>query len=103
METEAAQKLLLMEFESAEDVPSNVQPLWWGWLHRRICLSQSVPNRQPLEHMLLRVGDWAELNRAFIQRDMATFSELTGDVNPLHLDEDLQNTLDLGRQLSMKF
>ncbi|KAB0351012.1 hypothetical protein FD754_015869 [Muntiacus muntjak] len=43
--------------------------LWWGWLHRRICLSQSVPNRQPLEHMHLRVGDWAELNRAFTQRD----------------------------------
>ena len=37
--------------------------LWWGWLHRRICLGQSVPNRQPLEHMHLRVGDWAELNR----------------------------------------
>ena len=77
--------------------------LWWGWLHRRICLSQSVPNRQPLEHTHLRVGDWAELNRAFTHRDVATFSELTGDVNPLHLDEDLQNTLDLGRQLSMKF
>jgi len=46
----------------------------------------------------LKIGDLAQLSRTITEKDVQEFARVTGDTNPLHLDEDYaQTTIFKGR------
>ena len=41
---------------------------------------------------MLKVGDMASITRVFTEDDVITFANITGDKNPIHLDEEYAST-----------
>jgi 3-hydroxybutyryl-CoA dehydratase len=50
--------------------------------------------------MTIRVGDTAELSRTVTDEDVRAFADLTGDHNPVHLDEDYASSTRFGRRVA---
>ncbi|HUQ33461.1 MAG TPA: MaoC family dehydratase [Pyrinomonadaceae bacterium] len=50
--------------------------------------------------MTIRVGDTAELSRTVTDDDVRAFADLTGDHNPVHLDEDYASSTRFGRRVA---
>ncbi len=49
--------------------------------------------------MSYEVGQSASRTKTFSDEDVRTFAHLTGDVNPIHLDEDYAKTTTFGQRL----
>jgi 3-hydroxybutyryl-CoA dehydratase len=50
--------------------------------------------------MALQVGETASLSRTITEEDVQAFAALTGDENPVHLDEEYAKTTRFGRRVA---
>jgi 3-hydroxybutyryl-CoA dehydratase len=50
--------------------------------------------------MKLKIGDTAELTRTIEQSDVEAFAEVTGDRNPIHLDDAFAEKTRFGRRIA---
>jgi acyl dehydratase len=50
--------------------------------------------------MAFKVGDTAEITRTIEQADVQAFADLTGDHNPIHVDESFAQTTRFGRRIA---
>jgi 3-hydroxybutyryl-CoA dehydratase len=50
--------------------------------------------------MTFKVGDAAETSKTITDEDVRAFAELTGDRNPVHLDEEYAATTRFGRRIA---
>lgn len=50
--------------------------------------------------MNLKVGDSAEMRKTIADEDVRAFAELTGDCNPVHLDEEYAAQTRFGRRIA---
>lgn len=50
--------------------------------------------------MTFNVGDSAEISKQITEADIEAFAEVTGDYNPIHLDEEFAKTTRFGRRIA---
>lgn len=50
--------------------------------------------------MKLNVGDSAEITKTIDEADIQAFAEVTGDQNPIHLDDEFAKTTRFGRRIA---
>ncbi|HKP81092.1 MAG TPA: MaoC family dehydratase [Pyrinomonadaceae bacterium] len=50
--------------------------------------------------MTFKVGDSAEITKTIEQTDIDAFAEVTGDHNPVHVDEEFAKTTRFGRRIA---
>lgn len=50
--------------------------------------------------MSFNIGDAAEVSKTITDEDVRAFAELTGDRNPVHLDEEYASTTRFGRRIA---
>jgi 3-hydroxybutyryl-CoA dehydratase len=50
--------------------------------------------------MKFKVGDSAEITKTIEQSDVDAFAEVTGDHNPVHIDEEFAKTTRFGRRIA---
>jgi len=50
--------------------------------------------------MKFKVGDSAEITKTIEQTDIDAFADLTGDHNPVHIDEEFAKTTRFGRRIA---
>jgi 3-hydroxybutyryl-CoA dehydratase len=50
--------------------------------------------------MALKIGDTASMSKTITDEDIRGFAELTGDTNPVHLDESFAQTTRFGRRIA---
>ncbi|XP_074861733.1 hydroxyacyl-thioester dehydratase type 2, mitochondrial [Carettochelys insculpta] len=62
-------------------------------------VNNPLPRTPSFQCLHIQVGDKAKLIKAFTQKDVASFADLTGDTNPLHLNEDYAKGTRYGRTI----
>lgn len=50
--------------------------------------------------MKLKIGDTAEITKTIAESDIEAFAEVTGDRNPVHLNEEFAKTTRFGRRIA---
>jgi len=50
--------------------------------------------------MIFKVGDSAEITKTITEADIQAFAEVTGDHNPIHLDDEFAKSTRFGRRIA---